>query len=66
MWPRSILIAFDQFWNAVFKGNPDETVSSRLGKLERANVWWAVLLCKVISFILRDPNHCIGAIEEDE
>ena len=28
----NMLIAFDQFVNAIFGGDPDETISSRVGK----------------------------------
>ena len=33
----NIFISIDQFINTLFGGDPDETISSRLGKWERAN-----------------------------
>ena len=33
----NILISIDQLVNTLFGGDPDETISSRLGKWERAN-----------------------------
>lgn len=40
----NLLIAIDQFFNALFAGDPDETLSSRMGKRAR-------LGCKFSSFI---------------
>lgn len=65
------LIALDQTWNTRFGGDPDETISSRLGKIKRANggkIPWSRPLCKVIDSGLEiiDKNHSIDAIEEDE
>ena len=75
-WLRSVFISLDQFVNALLGsiprlrgfgfGDPDETISSRLGKLERDGNPYAAFACKIISFILRDDCHCIEAIEEDE
>jgi hypothetical protein len=61
----NILISIDQFFNAVLFGNPDETLSSRMGKNVREGK------CKGCYFICRilhrlDPEHCKKSIEEDE
>ncbi len=61
----NLLIALDQFVNTIFGGDPDETMSSRIGKsvredhnpLARACAW---VLNKI------DRNHCNDAIEPDE
>jgi hypothetical protein len=37
IWFFNLLIAFDQFINALFLGDPDETISSRCGKIVLAN-----------------------------
>ena len=63
----NILIAIDQFFNTVFGGDPDETISSRLGKViarKSKNSWWAKIICKMLDKI--DPGHCEKSIEEDE
>lgn len=69
----NVLIAFDQLGNAVCFGSPDETISSRLGKLKRASggivpkrAW--LYLARPLDATLEwiDPNHSIDAIEEDE
>lgn len=61
----NILISLDQTANTVLGGNPDETMSSRMGKHIKKN---ECALCKVVCFFLTklDPNHCINSIEEDE
>lgn len=65
------LIAWDQLWNARTGGSPDETISSRLGKIKRDHngvIPWSHPVAKVIDAGLDkiDRNHSIDAIEEDE
>lgn len=67
----SIFIALDQLANTFLGGDPDETISSRLGKwsqkYEDTNNWrWLIAkpLCSILGFI--DPNHCQSSIELDE
>ena len=66
----NILIAIDQLFNAFLAGDPDETMSSRLGKWRRKypkGTWrWnvAYTICMALHFL--DPHHCRESIEEDE
>lgn len=67
----NILISIDQFGNTLLGGDPDETISSRLGKLKSRNggrIPWTRPLSKLIDWILDkiDPNHSTKAIEKDE
>lgn len=64
MW--NVLIAIDQLCNAILLGDPDETMSSRMGKHLAAHDKCPVcnFLCKLLNYI--QPNHCIKAIESDE
>ena len=70
-WFVNVLTSIDQLVNTIFGGDPDETISSRLGKLEKkydgkiprrrplsAFLVWA--LNKI------DPGHCEKGIEDDE
>lgn len=70
----NVLLAVDQLGNALLAGDPDETISSRMGKwkLRRLKagdwppnplhpVWW---LERVLDWI--DPNHVLDSIEADE
>lgn len=59
----NVLIAFDQFVNTIFGGDPDETISSRSGKLQD-RVWWAKALCWFLNKI--ESEHCKKAVETDE
>lgn len=60
---HNILVSLDQFFNTVFGGDPDETVSSRLGKAERAGSRRAHIACAIIGLFL-GHDHCHEAIEE--
>ena len=63
MYFWNILIAIDQFANTILGGDPDETLSSRLGKYQhRCSI--CRLICKLLSKI--DYRHCQKSIESDE
>jgi len=70
------LVGLDQWVNTWFAGDPDETISSRLGKSHRGDYgviaiyvslpFW--LIVNTIFWILEYPlwNHCERSIEKDE
>lgn len=60
----NLLIALDQFGNALFAGDPDETISSRAGKAMREGKVWGCVLCSALNWFERD--HCAKSIEADE
>lgn len=62
----NILIGIDQLVNAILGGDPDETISSRIGKhlIKHPDCPICNYLCKLLNLI--DPNHCQDAIEHDE
>lgn len=65
----NIIIGIDQLINTLFGGDPDETISSRLGKwlvLPHDQLKWKIsyTICRILH--LFDKNHCIKNIEEDE
>ena len=59
----NVLVSLDQFANTLLGGDPDETISSRLGKF-KGTVPPYSWLCWLLDLI--DPGHCDKAIEEDE
>lgn len=63
----NILVAIDQFVNTILGGDPDETISSRLGKI-MAKRKHRCVVCRWVCWFLDkiDPNHCANSIEEDE
>lgn len=59
----NLLIAIDQLGNAILAGNPDETISSRMGKrVVKKNCKACKMICSLLNLI--DENHCIKSIEE--
>jgi len=62
----NILISIDQFFNVLFLGDPDETISSRLGKLERNNERFFFTRLVIDFLDGLDPNHAQKSIEDDE
>lgn len=67
----NVLVGVDQLANAVLGGDPDETISSRVGKWQRDKAkrsrWRRRLsygLCLVLH--LFDRDHCRRSIEDDE
>lgn len=63
----NLLIAVDQLINTLAGGDPDETISSRIGKIvalqngKRTGLYY---FCKMLSLI--DHRHCEKSIEHDE
>ena len=56
----NILISFDQFVNTLAGGDPDETISGRLGRLFPNSEFR-----KFVDFLF-GKDHCTKAIEDDE
>ena len=67
---KNILLALDQLGNVILGGNnPDETISSAVGRKAMKGVKWALIAEKPINFIfelLGEKNHCRNKIEWDE
>lgn len=60
----NLLISLDQLLNSLFAGDPDETISSRMGKRARKGDRFGIFVCKALNFF--DEGHCERSIEEDE
>jgi hypothetical protein len=63
IWTLNVLIAFDSFWNVVFKGEIGGTISGRAHTARRDGRVWGCYLCKVLDWLQRD--HCLGAYLND-
>ena len=59
----NILISIDQLVNTIFGGDPDETISSRTGKLRHKRKW-ARWLTDFLNLFEKD--HTKKSIEKDE
>jgi hypothetical protein len=67
----NLALAVDQLGNVLLGGDEDETISSRLGKIERhhgGKIPKRRIFSRAVSWGLDkiDPGHCREAIEEDE
>ena len=67
-WAVNELIGIDQLGNAILCGNPDETISSRIGRTKvrhGGRIPWTRPITKLTDWCLDriDPNHSIDAIE---
>lgn len=73
-WLRSyrykIWIAQDQLVNAIHNGNPDITVSSRIGWMAEQGSKTAASMAVVVDWLfyvaIGQKNHCRASIERDE
>lgn len=64
-WLWNLFIAIDQFFNALLLGDPDETISSRMGKhMRNGHCRLCLKICKWLHKL--DPEHCQKSIENDE
>lgn len=65
-----LALSLDQLGNAVFNGNPDQTISGRLG-IDLINnrfgcCEWKLKFCKVLDWAFSEKNHCVNSIDYDE
>ncbi len=69
-WGFNYWVAIDQTVNALTLGDPDETISSRMGKWSTAEdpgLFRSATSGTVCFFLdLVDANHCANSIEHDE
>jgi hypothetical protein len=61
----NILVSLDQLVNTLAGGNPDETISSRMGKklVKHEKCPFCMFVCKLLNYIQKD--HCVKSIEKD-
>ena len=65
----NISVGIDQLFNTILAGNPDQTISGRLGKRikEGKATKFELVLCRILSFL--DPytnRHCVDSIDKNE
>lgn len=64
---RNLLIALNQGINTLLAGDPDETISSRVGRASRAGKRWARIAERIIDRLFmwlgEAPGHCGRSIE---
>lgn len=64
-WIWNLLVSFSQTANALLGGNPDVTLSDRMGRASEAGT---CRLCTVVCWLLGliDRDHCRKVREPDE
>ena len=63
LYLRNVLVGVDQLFNAIFGGDPDETISSRVYRYRDMNII-ARCVCRLLDWI--QPNHCKSSLEPDD
>lgn len=53
-WFHRVWVALDMFVNVLFKGNPDETISSRSARAATEGKTWGVILSNLLDLIQKD------------
>ena len=67
----NVVLSVDQLGNSLLLGDPDETISSRIGRIKRkwgGTIPWTRPVAKITDWLLEiiDPGHSERAIEDDE
>ncbi len=57
----NLLVAFDQFINVLFSGQPDETISSRAWRCKDVISFWKVMRKFIDLLFFFQPQHCFKA-----
>ena len=69
-WAFNFWLSVDQFGNTITFGDPDETISSRMGKwiteddVGEGRVMWGNALCYFLDMV--DEDHCQNSIDPEE
>ena len=62
----NILISLDQLANTLLGGDPDHTISGRMGRaIVEGRCRFCRPICKFLNVVFRQKNHCKQSIEWD-
>lgn len=61
---HKVLVALDEFGNALADGESDETISGRAARGNLRGAWWGRALCWSLATITR-TDHCSLALQGD-
>ena len=65
-----VAVSLDQLGNAFLRGNPDQTISGRLGLALEAHQFgrfeWRVKLCRFLDWAFGEKGHCFDSIDRGE
>lgn len=54
----NLLVAFDQFINVLFLGQPDETISSRAWRCKDSSSFWKFMRKLIDTIFFWQKDHC--------
>ncbi len=67
-WAHNVLLSIDQGANALLGGDPDETISSRLGKWlagdNMARRAFARVVCPALDLLMLERDHCRKSVDQ--
>lgn len=68
-WVMNVLLSIDQLGNSLLGGDPDETISSRIGRIKLkwdGEIPWTRPVARITDWCLDriDKNHSLDAIEQ--
>ena len=67
IWALNVVIAADQMVNALLRGDPDETLSSRAYRMHmKGQPYWGGLANVIDWFFFWDADHCRKAFESEQ
>lgn len=61
----NVLLSLDVLASAILGGIPGETLSGRAGTAQKEGKLRGRIFAPIINFIMRNPNHCVEAIDGD-
>lgn len=62
-WFWRVVIAFDHFANAIFRGLPGQTISARAYTARQDRKVWGCVLCRFLDWL--EADHCEMAAVND-
>ena len=63
----NLLLGFDQLFNVLLGGLPDEIISSRCHRKAKAGQWFWKFLSKIVDKIFFwDKRHCLESFENEK
>ncbi len=63
-WAWDVLVATDEWLNALTGGDPDATISLRVARSRNAGQLWGRIGCRILDFL--KPGHCAGVLASEE
>jgi hypothetical protein len=63
-WFWNVLVATDEWFNALTGGDPDSTISLRTAQAKGVGKAWGRIGCRLLDFL--NPGHCASVLGGEE